>query len=60
MKSFFAFAFVLAATAAFAHPSTVAHGHPHGPSVLPDYYTLLLAVAVVAAGYAVVHIWKRW
>lgn len=59
MKPLLACVFVIAATAAFAHPSTVAHGHPHGSSILPDYYTLLFAAALVAAGYAVVYVLKR-
>jgi hypothetical protein len=40
--------------AALAHPSTVAHEHPHGLSLLPDLGALLLAALLVGGAFIVV------
>jgi hypothetical protein len=44
--------FMVPALAA-AHPSVVAHEHPHGFSVLPDLGAVLLATLLVGVGIVV-------
>ena len=45
-----AVAMALMTASAFAHPSVVAHEHPHGASWLPDLAALLMAAVMVGAG----------
>lgn len=49
----------LVAGAAMAHPSVVAHEHPHGVSLLPDAAALLLGAALVLGGLAVLRMMRR-
>ena len=41
---------VMVPAMAAAHPSVVAHEHPHGFSILPDLGAVLLASLLVGAG----------
>ncbi len=41
---------VLLPALAAAHPSVVAHEHPHAVSMLPDFAALLMAAVAVGAG----------
>ena len=41
---------VMVPAMAAAHPSVVAHEHPHGFSILPDLGSVLLAALLVGAG----------
>jgi predicted transporter len=41
---------VLVPAFAAAHPSVVAHEHPHGVSILPDLGAVLLAALLVGVG----------
>lgn len=59
MKTLIALPAVLIALPAFAHNSTVPHVHPHESSMLPDYAVMLFAAAIVAAGIAVIRIWRK-
>ena len=43
----------LMTVSAFAHPSVVAHEHPHGISWLPDVSALLMAAGVVIGAGAI-------
>jgi hypothetical protein len=49
----------LVAGVAMAHPSVVAHEHPHGVSLLPDAAALLLGAALVLGGLAVLRLIRR-
>jgi hypothetical protein len=49
------------AAEALAHPSTVAHEHPHGVSALPGVDLVVVAVVVAAlATIALGKLLKRW
>ena len=47
MKVILSMLFPIVATAAIAHPSVVAHQHPHGVSALPGMETILLVMLSV-------------
>jgi hypothetical protein len=59
MRGLLIFCFSLVAGAAMAHPSVVAHEHPHGVSLLPDAAALLLGAALVLGGLAVLRLIRR-
>ena len=49
-RAFPALTGVMVPAMAAAHPSVVAHEHPHGFSILPDLGAVLLAALLVGAG----------
>ena len=55
MKSILTMIFVAGASTALAHPSLVAHEHPHGLSAYGGLDTLLFAVVATALAAAA---WK--
>ncbi|MDT3687837.1 MAG: hypothetical protein RO009_22640 [Pseudorhodoplanes sp.] len=59
MKILIALLSMLVASTAFAHDSTVPHGHPHATSMFPDYAVMLLAAALVAGGVIAFRIWRK-
>ncbi|PWB63299.1 MAG: hypothetical protein C3F17_09705 [Bradyrhizobiaceae bacterium] len=48
-----------AAGAALAHPSVVAHEHPHGASLLPEAAALAIGGLLVAGGLALLRRMRR-
>ena len=50
---------VAASSQALAHPSVVAHEHPHDASVLPDLGAMLLAALLVGAVFAARQLLRR-
>jgi hypothetical protein len=58
MRSILTIVFVAAASAASAHPSLVAHEHPHGANALVGLDALLLA-ALAASLAAATWVWTR-
>jgi hypothetical protein len=59
MRAALTFVLSVAASAASAHPSVVAHEHPHGVSVLPDAAALLIGAALVLGGLAVLRLIRQ-
>jgi hypothetical protein len=59
MKILLTVCFSLVAGAAMAHPSVVAHEHPHGVSLLPDAAVLVLGAALVLGGVALLRLIRR-
>jgi hypothetical protein len=59
MRAVLAVSLSMAASAALAHPSVVAHEHPHGVSLLPDAAALLLGAALVLGGLALLRLIRQ-
>jgi hypothetical protein len=59
MRALLTISLSVIASAALAHPSVVAHEHPHGVSLLPDAATLLIGAALGLGGIALVRLLRQ-
>jgi uncharacterized membrane protein YdjX (TVP38/TMEM64 family) len=59
MRAMLTILFSVIASAAFAHPSVVAHEHPHGSSLLPHLALLIIGVIAVVGATVVLHTRRR-